>query len=524
MSMTFFEVPNGNDDDYSQRSFAMLCCCFLVVFSLVSYLTASYLRNVTTSLQRLKEFPFPIKNQLYNVNGTGGMVLSVRLCLVGIVTCPDDGWRSVQQENMSGSSTILDVMLGRRYRLPSLTAKTRWTAFCNAFDRVGLQLQDEAKRKLPLLAASAAWAKGSSFQRVANILLSQLQEGDDNDKSGENGKISMSQLENAFSSVKAKSATFAKVSFQPQTSQAAGNDSTDLFASVGGNVEAKQAMEDAMALDPIKRRMLERFGFSPPIGVLLYGPPGCGKTLLAKAVASLLGAPSGDGSDSTSLGGTFLSMGASDLVRAEIGTSEKMLVSAFEFADKNAPSVIFLDEFQALFTERSRGGSGRLASTLLQCLDSVRQRQKVDSLKNPEQSNEDTVPGNRVIVLGATNTPWMVDKAFLRPGRFDRVVHVGLPTLQERQAILMVHAREMRLADTGDDTSLERLCQALAQKTDGFSGADLAALCRAAAIQALIESGKECDIHERHFNLALEEDVIASSDAKLVARLQKWKP
>lgn len=490
---------------------------------------ASYFRNVALSMQKSNEFPFPVKNAMYNVGGSGGTVLSVRFCLVGVVTCPDDGWRSLRRGGSNsvltsyGSATILDALVGGRYRLPTLTAKTRWSAFSKAFERSGIVLDDKAQKRLVTLAASSAWAKGSSFQRIADLLVRQQ----DNTHNGLE-TVSVQHLEEAFASGQSNSATFAHVSVQvskDSKSDIKDDDDDDLFASVGGNMKAKRSLEDALALDPEKRAMLARFGLSPPTGILLYGPPGCGKTLLAKAVARLLKTPAGKHNDDTlPLGGTFIALGSSDLVRAEIGTSEKMLVSAFNFADKNAPSVVFLDEFQALFVERSRGGSGKLASTLLQCMDDVKRWKFSDkSPSNQATSGNDGLISSRVVVLGATNTPWMIDSAFLRPGRFDRVVYVGLPTLNERQSILNVHASRMKIR-VKDESTLQALCHTVAEHTNGFSGADLAALCRAAAIHALADGNDDCWVEERHFLLALDSDVRASSDSMLVERLLKWKP
>ena len=115
---------------------------------------------------------------------------------------------------------------------------------------------------------------------------------------------------------------------------------TTSFASVGGNLKAKLSLEDALAFDPAKREMLARFGLSPPTGVLLYGPPGCGKTLLAKGLANLLNDPTSVQSTSlTPTGGTFISLSISEIVSSEVGTSEKIIASSFEFAENNAPSV-----------------------------------------------------------------------------------------------------------------------------------------------------------------------------------------
>jgi SpoVK/Ycf46/Vps4 family AAA+-type ATPase len=482
---------------------------------------------VTSSLLRSNEFPFPVKNSMYNVGGSGGQVLGVRFCLVGIVTCPDDGWRSLQRGGDSGSggsSTILDSMTGGRYRLPPLTAQTRLTAFLAALDRSEVILDELAHKQLSILAASAAWAKGSAFQRVADALVGKSIK-DQRDIS----KISCQELESAFALAQSSSAKFANVSFQ-SSEDSHQESKADTFASVGGNMKAKESLEDALALDPEKRRMLARFNLSPPTGILLYGPPGCGKTLLAKAVARLLKAPTGGtGTSSLPVGGTFISLGSSDLVRAEIGTSEKMLVSAFDFAEKNAPSVVFLDEFQALFTERSRGGSGKLASTLLQCLDDIKRWRDTDSPTVRSEDSDamgDATIANRVVVLGATNTPWMVDSAFLRPGRFDRVVYVGLPTLTERESILKVHMRRMKMSVNDDDDadSLQKLCRSIADRTHGFSGADLAALCRAAAIRALSDREEDCWVEEQHFLAVIDTDIRASSDDDLVARLSRWRP
>jgi ATP-dependent 26S proteasome regulatory subunit len=459
-------------------------------------------------------FPFPLKNPLYNLSGTHGRVLSLRLCLVGIVTCPDDGWRMGE-----GNATILDSMIGGRYRLPSLTGSTRLTALQASLQDEGIALANGAQDKLPILAASAAWAKGSAFQRIARQLRELLET-----KYGVEGMIgNMATLEDLSQAVaavgKGASSTATEVSFQARESDPQESGSGGLFESVGGTTEAKRSLEDALALHPVKRQILARFGLSPPTGILLYGPPGCGKTLLAKAVAKLLNV------SQSSLGGAFISLRSSDIVRAEVGTSEKMVASAFELARKNAPSVIFIDEFQALFTERSSGGSAKLASTLLQCMDDVKRWRDVSSSAGNNGENNDKGAGSsRVVVLGATNTPWMVDSAFLRPGRFDRVVHVGLPTRVERESILRVHMYRMKIRDKGKTATLPLLCSNIAEHTGGFSGADLAALCRSAAIRCLLDCGEDGEIEDRHFLGALKNDVKASSSDGLVQRLLKWRP
>jgi SpoVK/Ycf46/Vps4 family AAA+-type ATPase len=442
------------------------------------------------------------------------------------VTCPDDGWRTSRSDS-GGSSTILDSMVGARYRLPSLTASTRLSALSSSFEKYQIDLTDNARVKLPILSASAAWVKGSAFQRIARYLKQIAME-----TGGDSTKVTAQDIELAIASAGKDGATAAGTSTQVSfyaasqtTNVSKGEESEDeLFGSVGGNTEAKRSLEDALALDPIKRQMLARFGMSPPTGILLYGPPGCGKTLLAKAVAKLLNSSSSSSSSSSALGGAFISLRSSDIVRAEIGTSEKMVVSAFELARKNAPSVVFIDEFQALFTERSSGGSSKLASTLLQCMDDIKRWRDVDNNAKEGNTLDGSNEESRIVVLGATNMPQAVDNAFLRPGRFDRVVHVALPSALERESILRVHMICMRIRNKGDADNFQKMCHDMANRSAGFSGADLSALCRSAAIRCLMECGEEGEIEERHFKEALDHDVKASSSDALVRQLQKWRP
>lgn len=220
----------------------------------------------------------------------------------------------------------------------------------------------------------------------------------------------------------------------------------------------------------------------------------------------------------SSIGGAFLSVSTSDIVRAEVGVSEKLVAAAFQTARANAPAVIFIDEFQALFTERGRSGSSnRLTSTLLQCMDDLKEwgdlsrRSHVTNKDHPEK--EET----RVLVLAATNTPWMIDRAFLRPGRFDRSVLVNLPNHAERVSILRIHTDRMR---TGFSQSA--FLEDMAHRTAGFSGADLAALCRAAAVLCLEQESDQ--VEEQHFVEALKYGIQASSSESLVKRIAEWHP
>lgn len=455
---------------------------------------ASYLKLLTQRLKRHCEFPFPSKNPLYDINGRHGCALPVKVCLVAIVTCPDDGWRSNKRSNDdSYSLTILESIQAGRFRLPFLSASTRLSAFRHAFSCEGISLEKDANEALPFLAASASWAFGSVFVRIARFLKAEL-------TARGQALATVADLRSAFSSQSDVRPGGSTVEFlSSQSGQAAP------FASIGGNEEAKRAIEDALALDKNRRQLLNRLGLPLPTGLLLYGPPGTGKTLLARAVAKQL-----QSSDAT-IGGAFISLSSSDVVRAEVGTGEKMVADAFETARMNSPSVIFIDEFQALFVERSRAGSGRLTSTLLQSMEKISFDKREDATGVPGK-------GARVLVLAATNTPWMIDKAFLRPGRFDRAVYVGLPGLSDRSSVLEVHIRRMQT--NLDDEERVALCDTLAKRTEGFSGADLAALCRSAAVRCLSECGST--VHERHFLEALEMDVKASNSEEAVKRIEHW--
>jgi AAA+ superfamily predicted ATPase len=244
------------------------------------------------------------------------------------------------------------------------------------------------------------------------------------------------------------------------------------LADVGGMTAVKERLELAF-LGPLRSPELRRlYGKSLRGGLLLYGPPGCGKTFLARAVAGEMGA-------------AFVSLSIVDVLDMWIGNSERNLHELFEAARRNAPCVLFLDEVDALGHKRAAMNSSAMR---------VLGNQLLAELDGMEGSNDG------VFVLAATNAPWDVDPALRRPGRLDRMVLVTPPDAGAREAILQFHLRERPIA--GID--LRRVVAA----TEDFSGADLAHICETAAEYAMADSvrrGEVRMIEQRDVEQALKE-------------------
>ncbi|OLB78918.1 MAG: AAA family ATPase [Actinobacteria bacterium 13_2_20CM_2_71_6] len=248
--------------------------------------------------------------------------------------------------------------------------------------------------------------------------------------------------------------------------------STIRLSDVGGMAEVKKRLELAF-LGPLRNPQLRAmFGKSLRGGLLLYGPPGCGKTFLARAVAGEMGAK-------------FISLSIVDVLNMWIGNSERNLHEIFEAARRNAPCVLFLDEIDALGHKRSQ-----MHSSAMRTLGN----QLLAELDGMEGNNEG------VFILAATNAPWDVDAALRRPGRLDRVTLVLPPDPPARGAIIEYHTRQRPIANI----DLAKLVAA----TENFSGADLAHLCETAAEHAMadsIASGAVRMIEQRDFERALRE-------------------
>ena len=529
----------------------------------VLHALTALLRVWTDHMARHGQVPFPAKNPMHNgYCGSGdssnhvGYILPVRVLLVGILTCPDDGGRALSATVSGGRTTSLwDYFRSAdRYRLPVLTVVTRLHALQAALQRHQVQLTVDAAQALPRVAANAVWMQGAAFGQVARQCLAQIQQRQGSSSTDE---CSLPDLMQAMTYVspagKSGPSLLTNVSFEATTDNSAttlattsseNNSNRLLDETIGGNTAAKVALLEALSLDPSRRALLARFGVSPPTGVLLYGAPGTGKTLLARAVArvlpkTIIPSSSAESNNNLDAGGAFVALQSRDLLQSTVGSGEKLLVEAFEVARRHAPAVVFLDEFQSLFMDRrsGSGSSSQLTSTLLSLMDDLRRWDKADqaaAAAKSDGSDKDTAddtliiasPQQRIVVLAATNTPWMVDKAFLRPGRFDRVVHVGLPTTMERRAILQLQIQRMKTNIVSD--RLVSFCEELAQRTEGYTGADLAVVCRTAAVQCLLGASNDTNsdddarvVTEQHFLAALEH-VKPSSDPALVERISRW--
>ena len=221
------------------------------------------------------------------------------------------------------------------------------------------------------------------------------------------------------------------------------------YDDLGGMNDTIDALREMVELPLRHPELFQRLGVDPPKGVLLHGPPGTGKTLLARAVANESAAK-------------FFHIAGPEIMGSAYGESERRLREIFEQAAQNAPSIIFIDEIDSIAPKRGQvtgEAEKRLVAQLLTLLDGMEPRQNT-------------------VVIAATNRPEALDEALRRPGRFDREIVVGVPDQPGRREVLGIHTRGMPLAP---DVSLDDL----ARRTYGFVGADLAALCREAALEAV---------------------------------------
>ena len=232
---------------------------------------------------------------------------------------------------------------------------------------------------------------------------------------------------------------------------------------VGGLKRVKQELMESVEWPLKKPEVFTRMGIKPPRGILLYGPPGCGKTLLARAVA-------------TESEANFISIKGPEIFSKWVGESEKAIREIFRKGRTAAPAIIFFDELDAIVPKRGlgyadSGASERVISQLLTEIDGI------ETLQN-------------VLVIAATNRPDMLDPAVMRPGRFDRLIYVPSPDVDSLKEIFKIHAVSMPLSQ---DVILDEL----ARKAQGYSGADIEAICREAAMNALREDVDATEVSRR---------------------------
>jgi len=241
------------------------------------------------------------------------------------------------------------------------------------------------------------------------------------------------------------------------------------YADIGGLDEQIREVREAVEEPLVNAQQFAEVGIDPPSGVLLHGPPGTGKTMLAKAVANQTDA-------------TFIKMAGSELVRKFIGEGSRLVRDLFELAAEREPSIVFIDEIDAIAakrTESKTSGDAEVQRTMMQLLS------EMDGF---EERGE-------IRIIAATNRFDMLDRAILRPGRFDRLIEVPEPDVEGRTRILEIHTADMNLADGLDFADL-------ADETDGFSGAELASLATEAGMFAIRDGRTE--VRMADFEEALE--------------------
>jgi len=270
---------------------------------------------------------------------------------------------------------------------------------------------------------------------------------------------------------------------------------TTRWSDIGGMDEVKQCLKEVVEWPLLYPELFASLGVQPPRGVLLYGPPGCSKTLMAKALA-------------TESGMNFLAVRGPELLSKWLGESEKAIQTLFRRARACAPSIVFFDEIDALAGKRgdsSAGVNDRVLAQLLGELDGI-------------SSYSSTLQQQRVVIIAATNRPDMLDPALIRPGRIDRRVYVSPPDDASRRQILANELQRLPLllqnnvqGEKGTEEEkkvlLNALLDQLVELSNGFSGAEVVALCSEAAMLAMDEDLDQEHVLPRHLETAARKTV-----------------
>mmetsp|Transcript_8452 Transcript_8452/g.24973 ORF Transcript_8452/g.24973 Transcript_8452/m.24973 type:complete len:733 (-) Transcript_8452:508-2706(-) len=248
------------------------------------------------------------------------------------------------------------------------------------------------------------------------------------------------------------------------------------YDDIGGVRKQLANIRELVELPLRHPQLFKSIGVKPPRGILMFGPPGSGKTLIARAVANETGA-------------FFFLINGPEIMSKLAGESESNLRKAFEEAEKNSPAIIFIDEIDSIAPKREKTQGEverRIVSQLLTLMDGLKAR-------------------SHVVVIGATNRPNSIDAALRRFGRFDREVDIGVPDENGRLEVMRIHTKNMKLAD---DVDLEQL----AKETHGYVGADLAALCTEAAMQCIREKMDVIDLDDDEIDAEVLDSMAVSQD------------
>ena len=252
------------------------------------------------------------------------------------------------------------------------------------------------------------------------------------------------------------------------------------YRDIGGLVEELNELRSTVELPMLHPKRFAKVGVEPPKGVLLVGPPGTGKTLMAKAVANATNA-------------TFIRLIGSELVQKYIGEGARLVRELFQLAQEKAPSIIFIDELDAVGAKRmdvGTTGDREVQRTLMQLLGEL----------------DGFTPRGNVSIMAASNRPDILDEALLRPGRFDRIIKIPLPEEEARLKIIKIHTKEMSVSKGIN-------YKKIAAETEGLSGADLRALCVEAGMNAI--NDKQAKISSKNFFDALEKVKNRLTDAEI---------
>jgi len=245
---------------------------------------------------------------------------------------------------------------------------------------------------------------------------------------------------------------------------------------IGGLEQTKRELQEMVRYPIEHRHLFERFGMQASRGVLFYGPPGCGKTLMAKAIANECGA-------------NFISVKGPELLNMYFGGSEANVRNLFDKARAASPCILFFDEMDSIARARGSGGSGSSDTS--------------DRVINQILSEIDGMgSGKTLFIIGATNRPDILDPGIMRPGRLDQLIYIPLP---DRESRISIFNANLRKSPIGDDISIEQLADA----TDGFSGADITEICQRAAKNAI----RDCITHDIERQKRVEADEMTQEEA-----------